>query len=655
MIRRPGGVLWGAVAGFAALVMAWPATNSRPGAGLDMSYILGVAVARAQGVRFGRDLVFPYGPWGFAIGGSAAVRWQFVVAVLYRLVLLAACAVAVRSVAGLRGVGPVVGVCIVILVGAVNAPAELLLVPVFLASFTVRRSLRSALAQPGVERDSLIRRAAWRWVVLVVGATPIGLLTKFNVGMALVGLFGADIVAMLLVIRASPGAQHRSSRRAAARVFLPIVVVAVPGVMLSTGALWLLGGQHVGDLGLFLRRSLELSTGFVGSMALASPSDAFGYLVVVLVVLTAIAVVRTWMRSDPNRAASSGEPVVVGALVYLTFRMAFTRMDAGHTYLFVGIVGLCLVPYLIAAPVVRNESRSAVLLGTAAVIAIAQLGQSVTATLDPAIRVRELLQVFELVVRPGARSLLLRDAQAAYPEAPGLAELLADVPRGARVASIPTETSVVWRFGLRWAQPPLMQRYHAYTPALDALDARFLAGPAAPAYVIFQSGRTIDGRLASAESPRSMVELTCRYVPVRGVGTYTLLRRVPVSRCSAPRDVVTFEVVNGQPLAVPARLRGGGHELVLLTIRTPHRGLTSTIRRILFRPASPDRIVVADGAKRLIDSSFGAPIPFTGAAGPGDALVTGIVGDVSAMPGALTITGPGWARLRVTLSVVDVR
>ena len=653
MTRQPGRTLSGGIAGFAALVMAWPATNARPTAGLDMSYILGIAEARAQGVRFGRDLVFPYGPWGVAIGGSAVHRWQFLVAVLYRFALLAACALGVRRVAAVRGVGPVVAVSIVVLLGAVNAPAELLLVPVFLAAFALRRSLREALTMP--DNGVALRRVAWRWVALAVVAVPIGLLTKFNVGIAVVALLAADAIAWLLAIRGNLRELRATTARPAVHAMLPVLLVAAPGVLLSTTALWVAGGQQLGDIGLFLRRSLELTTGFVGSMALAAPSDAFGYLVVVIVVVTSVAVVREWRRSDPLPNASAGEPLVVAALLYLTFRMAYTRMDSGHTYLFVGIAGLCLVPYLVAAPVVRNDGRTALLLVAAAVLAIAQLGQSVTATLDPAVRARELLQALELVARPGARSILLHEARAAYPEAAGLEALLADVPKGARVASIPVETSVVWRFGLRWAQPPLMQRYHAYAPGLDVLDARFLAGPNAPAFVIFQSGRTIDGRLASAESPRAMVELTCRYLPVRGVGTFTLLRRLSASRCSQARDAATFDVANGRPFAVPARFRGGPHHMVLLTIAAPHRGPVAAIRRLLFRPVSPDRIVVGGAAKRLIDSSFGSPIPFTGADGPGDALVTGIVGDVSAMPVALTITGPGWARLHVTLSVADLR
>ena len=61
--------------------------------------------------------------------------------------------------------------------------------------------------------------------------------------------------------------------------------------------------------------------------------------------------------------------------------------------------------------------------------------------------------------------------------------------------------------------------------------------------------------------------------------------------------------------------------------------------------------MLIDGrGRRLIASSFGAPIPFTGSAGPGDALVSGIVGDIGAIPEALSIAGPGWSTITATIA-----
>ena len=118
------------------------------------------------------------------------------------------------------------------------------------------------------------------------------------------------------------------------------------------------------------------------------------------------------------------------------------------------------------------------------------------------------------------------------------------------VAVVPIETSMIWRFQLPWAQPPVLQRYSAYTPALDGLDAAFYRSKRAPSFILYQSGRSIDGRLVAAEAPRSLLELTCHYRPVDARGTWTLLRRLARSRCGAPSVVRTVTLHNGRQTAL---------------------------------------------------------------------------------------------------------
>ena len=85
---------------------------------------------------------------------------------------------------------------------------------------------------------------------------------------------------------------------------------------------------------------------------------------------------------------------------------------------------------------------------------------------------------------------LLREASAAFPESADVAGLLTEIARrpasgspgspSPSIAVLPLETSMIWRFRLRWSQPPVLQRYSAYTPGLDRIDASFLASKRAP-------------------------------------------------------------------------------------------------------------------------------------------------------------------------------
>ena len=673
--------LEGLLIGFCVAVMAWPATLSRPTAGLDMSWVLALSEAHHRGVRFGRDLVFQYGPLGFLATGAATHGGQFLLAVAYRIGLIGLYFGALR-----RGRGAPLPLRVVagaaLLFGATNAPAELL-VPV---AFAVAFAARSRRVH---EPEGSGWRSLAHWAGRTAAFVGVGLVMKFSVGVALAVLGAGDLIALSLLAGtglsarsptsgSDPGSAQVRGRTRPVRDALSAAGLLVAATALAVVVAWLAAGQRVGDLVVFLTRSAEVARGYTGSLSLENPSDGFGSALAVLVAVTFVAVVVRWWRAEhgaPPPSVLLAELAVCVPVLYVVFRAAYTRMDAGHTFLFAGVAGLCCAPYLAAAGFAGSQRRGAsidrtatdgfgasdaasrrfagLVLGVAAVVTVAQAGQSVTAVLDPAPRVREFVGAIDLVVRPNARRDLLRAAAASFPEASDVDALLGQVSgrgRGAsKVAVIPGEVSMIWRFGLAWAQPPVLQRYTSYTAALDALDADFLAGPAAPENVLYQSGRIVDGRWGAAEAPRSLRALSCWYGPVAGKGTWTLLRRRPVSRCGRRLIVSTFTIRNGQSVTIPMPA-GTPRSLYGLTIAAPRRGWVERLHRLFLRPSGSDRVTVNGRSLRLIDASFGAEIPLSGPDGPGDALVTGLVGDVSAVPAALTLSGPGWRTLTVTLT-----
>ncbi len=621
-----------------------------------MSWVLAIAEAHVQGVRWGHDLVFPYGPLGFMITGSAAHGWQFATAVAYRLGLIAllygsAAEVARRSDRRALGTPMVIGLAL--LVGATNAPAELLIAAAFVRLFSAREGLRAADAAGDLRR---VRELLWRSQVEASCLAALGLVAKFSVGVTLVVLAVAHLVAVVELTR----------RTAAGRTAIGVLVA---GPFLGAAALigfWLAAGQRLGDLPVYVRRSWALSSGYVQSMWLDNTSDRFGIIVAALAVVVVGAVVLRWRNAGQTRWRNAGptrwwtEVIVLAPVLAVVFRASFTRQDSGHTFIFTGLAGLLCIPYL-AASLRRSEwSVEALVLGTAAVVAVAQMGQSVSVVLDPAPRVRDVLGTIELLVRPGARTDLLREASAVFPESADVAGLLAGITGGPadrspgspspRIAVIPLETSMIWRFRLRWSQPPVLQRYSAYTPGLDRLDASFLASKRAPAYVLYQSGRSIDGRLVAAEAPRSLLELTCRYKPVEARGTWTLLQHLDRSRCGRPTILRSRSVHNGRVTALDLPDAPPGTLIYALTLSTPQRSFVERLWTAILRPSREDTIMIGGERRRLIASSYGAPIPLTGPSGPGDALVSGIVGDVGPVPETLSISGPGWGAVVATIS-----
>ena len=621
-----------------------------------MSWVLAIAEAHAQGVRWGHDLVFPYGPLGFMITGSATHGWQFATAAAYRLGLIALLYGSVAEVArrsNRRTLGAPMVISLAVLVGATNAPAELLIAAAFARLFSARERLRAADADGDLRK---VRELLWRSQAEASCLAALGLVTKFSVGVTLVVLALAHLIAVAVLTR----------RTAAGRTATGVLVAGPFLVVAALIGFWLAAGQRLDDLAVYARRSWALSSGYVQSMWLDNHSDRFGTIVAALAIVVVCAVVVRWRSAAQMRWRNAGsascwaEVIVLAPVLAVVFRASFTRQDSGHTFIFTGMAGLLCVPYL-AASLRRSEwSVEAMVLGMAAVVAVAQMGQLVSVVLDPAPRVRDLLGSVELLLRPGARTDLLREASAAFPESADVAGLLAGITNGPAsrspafpspsIAVIPLETSMIWRFRLRWSQPPVLQRYSAYTPALDRIDASFLASKQAPDYVLYQSGRSIDGRFVAAEAPRSLLELTCRYRPVEARGTWTLLQHLDRSRCGRPTVLRSLSVHNGRVTAVDLPDGPAGTLIYALTLSTPQRSFAERLRTAILRPSREDTIMIGGERRRLIASSYGAPIPLTGPSGPGDALVSGIVGDVGPVPETLSISGPGWGAVVATIS-----
>ena len=629
---------------------------TRPTIGSDMSWVLAIAEAHAQGVRWGHDLVFPYGPLGFMVTGSATHGWQFATAVAYRLGLIAllyrsAAEVARRSDRRALGTPMVIGLAV--LVGATNAPAELLIAAAFARLFSARERVRAADANGDLSK---VRELLWRSQAEASCLAALGLVTKFSVGVTLVILAFAHLIAVAGLTR----------RMAAGRTAIGVLVAGPFLGLVALIGFWLAAGQRLGDLPVYGRRSWALSSGYVQSMWLDNHSDRFGIIVAALAVVVVGAVVVRWRNAGQTQWRNSGptrwwaEVIVLAPVLAVVFRASFTRQDSGHTFIFTGMAGLLCVPYLAASQRRSEWTVEAMVVGTAAVVAVAQMGQSVTVVLDPAPRVRDVLGTVELLVRPGARTDLLREASAAFPESADVAGLLTEIARrpasgspgspSPSIAVLPLETSMIWRFRLRWSQPPVLQRYSAYTPGLDRIDASFLASKRAPTYVLYQSGRSIDGRLVAAEAPRSLLELTCRYRPVDARGTWTLLHRLDRSRCGRPTVLRSLSVPNGRVMAVDLPDAPPGTLIYALTLSTPQRSFAERLRTVILRPSREDTIMIGGERRRLIASSYGAPIPLTGPSGPGDALVSGVVGDVGPVPETLSISGPGWDAVVATIS-----
>lgn len=114
----------------------------------------------------------------------------------------------------------------------------------------------------------------------------------------------------------------------------------------------------------------------------------------------------------------------------------------------------------------------------------------------------------------------------------------------------PTELSIVFANGLRWAGRPILQSYSAYTPALSEANARHLLGSKAPQN-IFYSLTAIDQRLPVLEDSASLPVLLTQYKVVRKTPDFLQLERDEAVRRTSITPLSSIDVDLNARVDVP--------------------------------------------------------------------------------------------------------
>lgn len=453
------------------LALAWlalPGDYTAMGRGLDVSWAYAINAAGAMGLRFGRELIFTYGPLGWlampmAVGHN--LFWALVFSLALHGLLVAALAVHAASGAWER-LAMFAGAWLM-LIGA-GLPREyqwLLLVALLLG--TALRSPRHA--------GALAAAAA------ILGAVFLHI--KFSLGIAALATMG--LFHLLNLGLRNPRAVRRLLEAAA-------LLAAV-----ESGLACLLFANS-GDYWLWLRGSWELAAGYSSAMSLPGPGMevVFGVLLLVLYIgLSAVA----WTRDR----GSALIPVLAAGICLAAFKHGFVRQDAHVLIFFTTASGIFAIWMLFARRGAFPASVAALLLALPLALAVG----SRHGALHGGVYYRLLSgqAAMEKVDYLGHRPEYDRRFQAQFRAAlkasamPGsaLEEIRA---AGAGVDALPWDLTWIPANNLRWRAQPLLQLYSAYTPWLDRFAAAHYLGAAPPEYVLLHYG-ALDGRYLAWDAP----------------------------------------------------------------------------------------------------------------------------------------------------------
>jgi hypothetical protein len=561
---------------FLGLVVAactWPLNQIAPGTGPDYSWMAGLFMAHSEGLLFGRDLFFTYGPLGFLEVPVLYDPHLWVPAFVYQLLVHGALAISLLWVA--RRALPLpaaLAACYLTLVSATFGAAAVLLA--FLWCFVAVQG----------SCPPRLRRNALRGVALLVA---IELLGKQNYG----------LTALALVLVAAFSVPER-------RRLLP-QVVAISG--LGYLLLWIASGQSVSLLPDFAVRQWEIVAGYSSAM----PADILAHSGEIPAALAGIALLLAAVASSVRSeawAARMGALLIAALFCFASFKQGFVRHSSGNTPEFFAVLAAAgVVVGVRLAEETRRVVAAALVVPLLAILVAVTPGSSISRTLDPGPHVDVLAYDLRALASQARRDQIVAESRKWMKQTYGLdAGFLRAI--GERSIQIePFEASAAWVYELNWKPLPTLQGYAAYTPSLDRLNSRALAAGLAPELVLRHRSLepaeagvdTVDERYPGWSSPAGMRALLCNYRPVRTTSRWQLLEQAP-GRCGAERLLGRIEARTGAAIAVPPAAPG---EMVFARVDGLGVGGWETLRTLAFR--AYERTATFDGGRtwRLVPAT----------------------------------------------------
>lgn len=538
--RRPPGALeraaWLGLALFLVLPTRFWATSAT---GLDASWALSVHMARVQGLVFGRDYVFPFGPLQVA---STRLPVGDVHAAIAGcdLVLLAGLAWLVVSLHG--ALGRRAALAGALLCALCPRPfwwfSDLALVQGAVVLLLLLDFLRTRRAAP---------------LVLAAALAIVVFLSKANTGMA-----SALAVALVLALGVGGGLPRRLA-------FLGAYALA-----LVAAARWM----RV-DLAGTLRATVPLVSSFEEAMFL-EPQPGEG-LAARLPFLAWPAVVAAWgvVLLAKRRALLARRELALGALLasgflLVLFKHAFVRADLLHASAF-----LRYAPFAFGGLALLAGAPHRRAFGAALAVALAPSLLLASAHADPA----------RLADRPAGIARYAADLaglgeRPAYDDPWSSLAPLRDLREtvGARTVDLlPYEISIVHALGLAWRPRPVVQSYQAFDGFLDGLNRARYEAPDAPELLLFTLG-SVDDRYAFFDESLTKRAMRTHYGVAGTRAGFLLLERRERPLALDERPLASGTLRLGEPLAIPA-----GDAPRVLTLRARY-SLLGRLRRLFLRP-----------------------------------------------------------------------
>ncbi len=550
---------------FVLMALTMFALPLAPANELDASWRMALSKFFKDGLQFGTEVVFTYGPLGFLMGKTysglhyhALLAWQGVQALVFTLLIF-------RQGLRLRGYGRYAYFVFFFLLGVAYEDALHQMV-IAIAGFELLRC----------SRDD--RRLVPALLGVLLGALGLFKFTNLMLGM----IFVICTTGLLL---------WRQQKGAAAWLFGWFTGTFLVG--------WILCGQNPLNLPAYFYNSWEISQGYQETMGIPTPPDGLRFGLIALGLIITYALI--FLFSLPDRARAIATTVALGAYVFLNWKHGFVRAD-GHMigFFFAVLMPATAYPMLLDDAGRFRRTQSVVLI-ILVLVAVGGVGNAIPGLVRGILsnaqercfnNVANLIHPEEM--RDRYKQMLAADR--AYFDMPQTKQVVGQ----ASLDVLGYEQAIAIYNQFNYQPRPVLQSYSAYRPHLSHLNVEHYASDRAPQYVLLKL-HTIDRRLSVFDDSEVLSLLVHRYEYVHSEKGFQLWRRKPGAFDLAsitPYPLRKVSLALGQPFeaeefsdrplwvkvdvrpSLLGRLRGFFYKLPIVILRLQNTQGTTTEYRL---------------------------------------------------------------------------
>lgn len=475
----------------AVVIVFVPFSPLMPSGGLDASWAMGMNQAVAQGLRFGRDLIFTFGPYASVYTKiyHPATDFMMLVASLY----LAASYFIFVSLLVEKARWHGVAALIAILLCNIAYPRDALLFsyPLIVALFVCRILISADVASVYERHKNLF---------VVLAFAPLGLLPLIK-GTMLV------LCAAISLLCAAFSIIEKKKR---------IALLCLVSPLASMVLFWSASGQSVLELHKFFSGMMPIVSGYTEAMAIAGPFRE----VIFYAISSILVFVVLFLQSGFGRASKVFLALVYFIYLFLAFKAGFVRHD-GHAIIAASALIFAVVLFAIAFRIERERLGWLLLFPVLAWVNIDDhyVGMSAGRLAD-----------IMFSSQQTCRGLAKRIEDSSWPKR-DFDQNMAVLKDKAKLPKLKGSTDIysynqayLFSSGNLWNSRPVLQSYSVYTSDLASKNSEHLFSKNAPDNILFKV-EPIDGRLPSLEDGASWPAILQRYHLIGMENDFLLLRK----------------------------------------------------------------------------------------------------------------------------------